>query len=156
MREDFFYRVHIIPIHLPPLRERKEDLSLLIYHFLHQLGKGKSSTFLPNHILQALQAYNWPGNVRELQNVIHRYVTFNKIDFLHALSTETVKPQEPQAVPVLNRGKQYHLSTILADFEKSLLGQALKNEDGNISQVARTFGIGRRSLQRKLKRLKLT
>lgn len=155
MREDFFYRIHIIPIHLPPLRARKEDLSLLVYHFLHELGKGKPSTFMPNHVLQALQAYNWPGNVRELQNVIHRYVTFNKIDFLYTPSKESETPEMLQAVPTVNKDKHYHLCTILADFEKSLLEQALKNENGNISQVARTFGIERRSLQRKLKRLNL-
>ena len=156
MREDFFYRIHIIPIHLPPLRERKEDLSLLVYHFLHELGKEKRSTFLPNHVLQALQAYSWPGNVRELQNVIHRYITFNKIDFLNSVSIQPEHPEIPKDVPSLHQGKKYHLNTILADFEKSLLEEALKTEKGNISQVARTFGIERRSLQRKMKRLKLT
>jgi len=155
MREDFFYRIHIIPIHLPPLRERKEDLSLLVYHFLHELGKERSSTFLPGHVLHALQAYDWPGNVRELQNVIHRYVTFNKIDFLDSVSAGPGKPDARQGVPSVHKGKAYHLSSILADFEKNLLEEALKTENGNISQVARTLGIERRSLQRKLKRLNL-
>jgi len=155
MREDFFYRIHIIPIHLPTLREHKEDLPLLIYHFLNDLGKGKDTTSLPNHVLDALQAYEWPGNVRELQNMIHRYITFETIDFLNISSTEPDKPETFRTAFPFNKDRKYHLSTILADFEKNLLKQALKHEKGNISQVARNFGVGRRSLQRKLKRLNL-
>jgi PAS domain S-box-containing protein len=82
MREDFFYRIHIIPIQLPPLRERKDDIPLLVYHFMNEIGDsdGKHQSF-PGEILDAMVDYDWPGNVRELQNVINRYLTLGEIDF---------------------------------------------------------------------------
>ena len=81
IREDFYYRIHVLPIRLPPLRERKEDIPLLVEHFLKStasLQKGKPIT---PRFLEALQAYDWPGNVRELQNTLHRYVTLGEVDF---------------------------------------------------------------------------
>ena len=81
IREDFYYRIHVFPIRLPPLRERKEDIPLLVEHFLKStapLQKGKPIT--PG-FLEALQVYDWPGNVRELQNTLLRYVTLGEVDF---------------------------------------------------------------------------
>ena len=72
MREDFFYRIHILPIHLPPLRERKEDLPLLVEHFMKRYGGKRSVPPLTGKLMEKLHHYDWPGNVRELQNVIVR------------------------------------------------------------------------------------
>jgi transcriptional regulator with PAS, ATPase and Fis domain len=80
MREDFFYRIHIFPINLPPLRDRKDDLPLLIDHFLY-LYKGKENIPPLSEIeIEKLYEYDWPGNVRELQNVIIRYCATKRID----------------------------------------------------------------------------
>ena len=76
MREDFFYRIHILPIYLPPLRERKDDLPLLVDHFLQMYDRNHPP--LPGHVAESLLNYDWPGNVRELQNVLHRYHDFKK------------------------------------------------------------------------------
>ena len=82
MREDFFYRVHIIPIYLPPLRERREDIPLLVEHLLKSTEPLQKSPPITPGFLEALQAYDCPGNVRELQNTLHRYVTLGEVDFL--------------------------------------------------------------------------
>jgi PAS domain S-box-containing protein len=82
MREDFFYRIHILPTYLPPLRDRKDDLPLLIDHFLDLYDRNHPP--LPGHIAEALLNYDWPGNIRELQNVLHRYLTLNRLDFAGA------------------------------------------------------------------------
>ena len=81
IREDFFYRIHVIPIHLPSLRERKEDIPLLVEHFVEKFGKGKNLPPLTPRIMEALRAHDWPGNVRELQNTVFRYLTLKKLDF---------------------------------------------------------------------------
>ncbi|MCP4553301.1 MAG: sigma-54-dependent Fis family transcriptional regulator, partial [Bacteroidetes bacterium] len=71
MRSDFFYRINVVPIHLPPLRKRREDIPLLIYHFLKSFSRGKSLPHIPPNIMNRLENYDWPGNVRELQNIVH-------------------------------------------------------------------------------------
>ncbi|MEE9610256.1 MAG: sigma 54-interacting transcriptional regulator, partial [Desulfatiglandales bacterium] len=81
MREDFFYRIQVIPISVPPLRNRKEDIPLLVEHFLQSYGNGKKRPTIPYHIVASLCNYDWPGNVRELQNVLHRYLTLKRLDF---------------------------------------------------------------------------
>ena len=85
VREDFFYRVHVLPISLPSLRERKEDIPLLVDHFLKRYEYQEKGPPITGHVLESMMAYDWPGNVRELQNTLHRYVTLNRLDFLGAL-----------------------------------------------------------------------
>ena len=94
MREDFFYRIHILPIYLPPLRERKDDLPLLVDHFLQLHDKNQLP--LPGHIVEALLKYDWPGNIRELQNVLHRYLTLKRLDFA---GMPTTHPQAERKIP---------------------------------------------------------
>ncbi|MBW2739331.1 MAG: sigma-54-dependent Fis family transcriptional regulator [Deltaproteobacteria bacterium] len=83
MREDFFYRLHVIPITVPPLRERKEDIPLLVEHFLKLYCDSKEKQSLPGKIFEALHNHNWPGNVRELENVLKRYLTIQRLDFIN-------------------------------------------------------------------------
>ncbi len=155
MREDFFYRIHIIPIHVPPLRDRKDDLALLIYHFMQQLGKAETESFLPDNILRAMQSYDWPGNVRELQNVIQRYATFKTLGFpsvnetTHVLNSPEHQPSTPQL------GDGFILRNVLEDFEKDILLKAMAQVNGNRTRAAVVLGTERRSLQRKLKRYQL-
>ena len=84
VREDFFYRVHVLPISLPSLRERKEDIPLLVDHFLKRYEYQEKGPPITGHVLESMMAYDWPGNVRELQNTLHRYVTLKRLDFLGA------------------------------------------------------------------------
>jgi len=91
MREDFFYRIHILPIYLPPLRERKDDLPLLVDHFLHLHDKNHPP--LPGNVAEALSNYDWPGNIRELQNVLHRYLTLKVLDFAGMPAARPAPPE---------------------------------------------------------------
>ena len=150
MREDFYYRIHVLPIRLPPLRERKEDIPLLVEHFLKStalLQKGKPIT--PG-FLEALQAFDWPGNVRELQNTLHRYVTLGKVDFLG-------KRMKSKLSETSNFGdsinhKKIALDQVMADCEKATIVNALKNSQGHKVKTASTLGISRATLFNKMKK----
>ncbi len=155
MREDFFYRIHIIPIHIPPLRQRKDDLTLLIYHFMQIFSGNKKAAFIPEKIFKAMLDYDWPGNVRELQNAIHRYLTFKTMDFLDIYqqrpdaSIGSANHTFPETSE--NRG----LRNDLKEFEKNIILKTLKKHKGNRTQAAKSLGLERRSLQRKLKRFEI-
>jgi two-component system, NtrC family, response regulator HydG len=82
MRNDFFYRIQVIQIKLPPLRNRKQDIPLLVEHFLRKIKKSSEMARIPGNIMDILIEYDWPGNVRELRNVLQRYVTLGHIEFL--------------------------------------------------------------------------
>jgi PAS domain S-box-containing protein len=137
MRRDFLYRVQVIQINLPPLRERREDLPLLIEHLS---GKHSNSgeTRLPGHVLESLMAHDWPGNVRELRNVLERWFTLSKIDFID-------KPSRQGASFEAKR-----MRAAVREFEINLIRRTLKQCGGNQSMAARLLGISRRSLFRKL------
>jgi len=155
MREDFFYRIHIIPIQVPPLRERREDIPLLAYHFMQMHGRNETESFLPDKTLKAMQAYAWPGNVRELQNVIQRYVTFNTLDFISLEDGNADHPDSDKEETSQNIKKGFRLRTVLEKLEKRFLTTAMDQESGNRTRAALTLGIERKSLQRKLKKYQL-
>jgi|UPI00068722FD PAS domain S-box-containing protein len=152
MRKDFFYRIHIIPITLPPLRERTDDIPLLIHHFLQQSSTQGQPATLPKNIMQAMSSYHWPGNVRELQNTIHRYLAFGRIDFL--------SPREGDNGDQLSRKHhdldQYGnhpptLYEVLQAREKEYIEQLLQAYKWHRSRVAEILGVDRRTLFRKMK-----
>jgi transcriptional regulator with PAS, ATPase and Fis domain len=87
VREDFFYRINVISITVPPLRDRKGDIPLLIEHFLKLMNQGEKLAVIPEKIIEAMYNYHWPGNVRELQNVLHRYLTVKRLDFMNSSTT---------------------------------------------------------------------
>ena len=150
IREDFYYRIHVLPIRLPPLRERKEDIPLLVEHFLKStapLQKGKPIT--PG-FLEALQGYDWPGNVRELQNTLHRYVSLGEVDFpgerINSKISETSNFGD-----TINHGKMA-LDQAVADSEKAAILNALKNYEGHKVKTAAALGISRATLFNKMKK----
>ncbi|MBN2125390.1 MAG: sigma-54-dependent Fis family transcriptional regulator, partial [Deltaproteobacteria bacterium] len=152
MREDFFYRIHVVPIHLPPLRERRADIPLLIQHFLRGQRTGSGPAMIPGRIVEAMVDYEWPGNVRELQNMVHRYLTVRRLDFMET----TPHPAPPGGVPEIpgRRGagpETMKLPDALADTEKSFIAGALERTRWNRSRAAGILGISRRALFRKMK-----
>ena len=150
MRQDFYYRIHLIPIFLPPLRQRKEDLPLLVYHFLNTLGHGNSPHNLPESFMRAIQRHDWPGNVRELQNVIQRFITLREIDL--PLAPDPVTPPEIiSTLPPLRDNLFAPLADALNDAEKSLIVQCLHAHHWKRGRVAQVLGIDRRTLFRKMK-----
>jgi two-component system, NtrC family, response regulator HydG len=140
MREDFFYRIQVIQIQLPPLRNRKQDIPLLVEHFLRKMKIPSGKIRIPGHIMDILIEYDWPGNVRELRNVLQRYVTLGHVEFLTSGLTQNIAP-----IPT-----QFNLHESVHELEKSLISKALKQTNGNRTQAADLLGISRRTLFRKM------
>ncbi len=151
MRKDFFYRLHVIPIHLPPLRERKEDIPLLVQHFLQHLGiDGKVAT-IPKDVLEGFAHHDWPGNVRELQNLLRRYVSVGSLDFidLEPVRGDQKDSGDPSAI------KRKNLPDAVADYERGLIKKSLDENQWHKDRTAVALGISRRTLFRKLKNYEL-
>ena len=145
MRSDFFYRVHVIPIHLPPLRERKEDIPLLVEHFMKAYDR-KIRPQVTDRIIDTLMNYNWPGNVRELQNVLYRFVTLKRLDLVgDTLTVASVEADDEDAPP------DVPLPQAVGAYEKRRITAALAQHRWNRTRTARHLGIGLRTLQRKIK-----
>lgn len=148
MRDDFFYRIHIIPIHIPPLRNRKEDILPLANHFLKINSKQGEKLSLPAHDVKKLLAYNWPGNIRELQNVMLRYIALRKLDLLgeashgETLSVEIMAQHTTQSLDL-------HLNVAIV--EKKLILIALNKYQWQRNEVASALNISRKTLYRKMK-----
>lgn len=140
MRNDFFYRIQVIHIQLPPLRHRKQDIPLLVEHFLRKMKGPSVPTGIPGRIMDTLIAYDWPGNVRELRNVLQRYVALGHLDFL---STDPKFAAAP--IPA-----ELNLREAAQQLEQSLISKALRQTGGNRTQAAALLGISRRALFRKM------
>jgi DNA-binding NtrC family response regulator len=157
-REDLFYRLNVISIPLPPLRERKGDIPLIAHHYLRKYvaSTGKPITGIAPETLALLEAYHWPGNVRELQNVIERAVVLAEHESLLAGDLpEHIRTREAGPVPAesradlpMKRAKDEWNRT----FEKEYLVSLLKRHQGNISQAARAAGVDRKTIHRLLKK----
>ncbi|GAU07798.1 sigma-54 interaction domain-containing protein [Desulfoplanes formicivorans] len=152
MRSDFFFRLHVLPIRIPPLRERIEDLPLLITEFMSRYtGEDASTHRLPLKIRAAFDAHSWPGNVRELQNVIERYLTFGDCVFSELTMQDPDKaPDIEEALEVADEGSS--LAETMNLVEKHLLLKALEKNHWKKGQTARELGLNMRTMQRKLKK----
>ncbi len=155
-REDLYYRLNVIPINMPPLRTRKEDIPMLVNHFI-QKHKGKSVSksvdSISREAMQVLLNYNYPGNVRELENIIEYAMAFasgNTIE-VHDLPKyieEAKKMSEKtQKIPLMP------LREAKIQFERGIIMSALVSSKGNISEAARILNIHRQNLQQKIKLL---
>jgi formate hydrogenlyase transcriptional activator len=153
-RQDLLYRLNVVPIQMPPLRERVADIPLLVEYFIDRFGKraGKKFRTIDKKFLKAFQAYGWPGNVRELQNVIERAVILSEDDTL--VVDETWLKQESARNPVRPRT----LDGALVRQEKEMIEAALAESQGRISGpagAAAKLGLPARTLDSKIKRLKI-
>jgi formate hydrogenlyase transcriptional activator len=150
-REDLFYRLNVFPIAVPPLRERAEDIPLLVEYFVARFaqGAGKNIRHIGKHTLEQLKAYHWPGNIRELQNVVERAVILSETDTF-AVDESWLKRESADS-PRPHEG----LST-LADREVEMIEAALAETHGRISGpsgAAAKLGIPRQTLESKIRRL---
>ena len=153
-RQDLLYRLNVVPIEMPPLRERVADIPLLVEYFIDRFGKraGKKFRTIDKKFLKAFQAYGWPGNVRELQNVIERAVILSDDDTLAV--DETWLKWDPAQNPVRPRT----LDVTLLRQEKEMIEAALAESQGRISGpagAAAKLGLPARTLDSKIKRLKV-
>lgn len=154
IREDFFYRIHVLPVTLPPLRERKEDISLLVDHFARIFNGPTKDTSIPPEFFTAIKDYPWPGNIRELQNVIQRYLTLNKIEFsdLKQVPLEARQPKDP---PSINKREERPLQGVINQTEKQVILSMLEKHQWRRSEVAKLLDINYRTLLRKIKKYDL-
>ena len=150
MRQDFYYRINTVPILMPPLRDRKEDLPLLIDHFTKLYTKtSDGDTHFPPEFYLTLDRHHWPGNVRELQNVIRRYFTLNEISF-NPSSKASLGRIAPVPSSRLHMGKKLPIKKELALSEKSMILSVLNENRWHMGKTAEVLGISRRTLQRKV------
>jgi two-component system response regulator AtoC len=168
-REDLFYRLNVVPIRLPALRERNVDIPLLVEHFLRKFNERlkKHVTGIEPDALDVLSAYGWPGNIRELENVVERAVLFCDDQKLRAqdLPPDLRGPQTPSNMPVSDAdlqaalanegGLKEHVKVAMSRLERDLVGRALKQTGGNVTHAARLLKISRKGLQLKMKELGL-
>jgi transcriptional regulator with PAS, ATPase and Fis domain len=154
-RADFYYRIHILPITLPPLRERMTDLPLLADHFLNLYDPRQKMPPLKADDLQRLMNYDWPGNVRELQNVIVRYASLGKIEIPAAAHRQEILPSMPAKALATETETNEPLRVSLDRYEKEILKATLERHRWHRSQAAKALGVDRKTLFTKLKRHKL-
>lgn len=150
-REDLYFRINVIPIHIPPLRERKEDIPLLAKHFLEEISEeyGRKPKEISDDAIDKLMKYSWPGNVRELRNLIERLVIMVKDDRITA-----------KDIPALTEGKRI-METFLdlpfaeakEAFEKALILKHLRDNNWNMAKTAQSLGLERTTLYKKMKSL---
>jgi len=152
MREDFFYRIHIIPISVPPLREHKDDIPLLVEYFLEKLGADRKIETLPVKILEAMSNYEWPGNIRELENVLQRYNTLGRVDFLDV--GETQPAELTDLFPNFNK-KDAGLRQVMDVLEKQYLIKVLDQNRWHRGKTAAVLHLPQKTLYRKLKKHQL-
>lgn len=156
-RKDLFYRVNTVPIHIPPLRQRKEDIPLLVEHFLNTYGphKGTGSKQVSPEAMNILMEHTWPGNIRELEHVIEQMVIVSSTTVLDAkdIPQYMKRPREhdARAVPMTNTElkmakKRIRTHTVL-NIEKSFIMHALQRNDWNVSLAARDTGMKRQNFQ---------
>jgi DNA-binding NtrC family response regulator len=153
LREDFYYRLNVINIHLPPLRERKSDIRLLAEHFL-EISRSPSANKLKGfteEVLNIFESYDWPGNVRELENVVERAITLAKSDQItqSELPSE-ITLKEIKKVPFERLKLSDAKQKVINDLEKDYLLYLLKKFNGNVTKMAVDAGMTRRNVHRLL------
>ena len=155
-REDLFYRLNVIPIEVPALRRRKEDIPLLVEHFLKAFSAehGKRQKALAGEAIVAFMAYEWPGNVRELRNMVERLVIMTPHDTIEL--EDLPPPLRPAETVAVAPAPPASLREAREAFERSYILAELRAHEGNITRTAETLGIGRVNLWRKLKALGIT
>jgi two-component system nitrogen regulation response regulator NtrX len=146
-REDLFYRLNVIPIYVPPLRERVEDIPLLTAYFMTRFCRenGKREKKIAQEAMKLLQAYRWPGNVRELKNIIERLAIMVSSDVIEAPDLPDNFVEQSISVSSLT------LREAKNEFEYGFILQALRLNDWNITETARQLGIERTNLHRKMR-----
>ena len=144
-REDLYYRLNVLPIKLPPLRERRGDIPLLLNHFLELYAKnmGKSPKNISNEAVKVLTEYDWPGNVREVQNIVERFTTITKGSIIDLKDIATLDMGKREK-------KDMTLKEAVSAFEKKLIFEILESVEGNRKKAAERLGIHRNTLIAKM------
>jgi len=153
-RRDLYFRLNVLSLRIPPLRERRQDIPLLIGHFLERMARASGQEkMLSDDALKALLAYDWPGNVRELENCLERSYAFTSGPGIHTMDL----PREIANLPVPfspggnGNGNGHGKIVPIAELERQTILSAITELNGDKLQAARLLGIGKTTLYRKLK-----
>ncbi len=154
-REDLYYRLNVVPINIPPLRDRREDIPYLAKHFVEKLSAelGSAAKAISESAIDALMQYHWPGNVRELENVIERSLVLASASTLEPADIRLdamPKPRIPNAQP---SGFSLPEGMSLDEYEQAIIREAMKKANGNKSQAARLLGLTRNALRYRLSQM---
>jgi transcriptional regulator with PAS, ATPase and Fis domain len=158
-REDLYYRLNVIPVKLPPLRERRDDIPLLVQHFLQKLSAepGRGPATMSQEGLRRLMAYHWPGNVRQLENVVERSIAFSQgrpqVEVQDLASEAYTSPEPDSSKDVSFPEEGVDFDRYVSNVELSLIKQSLERTRGNKRQAAKLLNLKRTTLIEKLKRL---
>jgi transcriptional regulator with PAS, ATPase and Fis domain len=153
-REDLYYRLNVIPITLPPLRDRPDDIPILVEHFLKEIAdnKGTPARRISPEVMRRFQSYRWPGNVRELRNVLEQMMVLADGDML----TERDLPEHiAESIQSMPSPKEIPTGLTMEELEKLAITKALDQCAGNRTHAANRLGISVRTLQRKLRQYEL-
>jgi transcriptional regulator with PAS, ATPase and Fis domain len=161
-REDLFYRLNVMPIHVPPLRERKEDIPALVRYFVDKFNRklDRQITGADAEVMELLKDHDWPGSIRELENLIERLVLMAKggeivMGDVPAELIEAVEEKAQTAAPDEKRSIKELIREKTGDIEKQMIVRVLEECEGNISKAARQLGLSRRGLHLKLAKYNL-
>lgn len=164
IREDLYYRINKLPIQIPPLRDRKEDIPLLCYHLLKKINQdyGRNVEGLTDAALEYLSSYEWPGNVRELENILGRAIinmNFNEVivDVHHIphLETKMIYKKESIAPIAISLENSRTLTEMIEEFEAKVIYSELNKNKGNKTKTAKDLGISLRNLYYKIEKHKI-
>jgi len=155
-REDLYYRLNVIPVHLPPLRERKEDIAVLVEHFLNKFTSiGKEPKKITNDALNFFMNYRWPGNVRELENTIERLVILASGDTIkieHVPDLLKTSSPCPELIPTDIPDTGLNMEELLENAERTLLKKAMEKSGGVKTEAAKLLGLTFRSFRHRLQK----
>ena len=161
-REDLYYRLNVIPVELPPLRDRKEDIPLLAGYFIRKHSKrmGKELTGISESVIEKLRAYEWPGNVRELDNIIQRHVALCKGKEIESIQLRNHVPTPSREGSAVAQGfgipdQGMDLEERLEEVETGYLREALSATGGNMTEAARLLGMSYRSMRYRVQKLRV-
>ncbi|TFG90129.1 MAG: sigma-54-dependent Fis family transcriptional regulator [Candidatus Atribacteria bacterium] len=171
-RKDLYYRISVLPIIIPPLRERKDDISLLTSHFISKYSKklGSNVKGISQQAMQQLLAYSWPGNVREFENLIQRSMVSTRLDVIERFPDLGMVEDETESAPagIMNEestiwvdvaeGAKYHTikQSMIEQFESRYLGHLLKKHNGVIAEAARESGLNYKTFYLKVEKYNLS
>jgi transcriptional regulator with PAS, ATPase and Fis domain len=146
-RADLFYRLDVVPLTLPPLRERREDISDLVEHFIRKYAPPQRAMRFTDELLRHLQEYDWPGNVRELENVVRRILVLSRhpVAGLEVLEGKDVTEKSPAPARLPAQG------VTLRDMERQLLERTLEATGGNRTRAAEILGVSLRTVRNKIR-----
>jgi DNA-binding NtrC family response regulator len=159
-RQDLYYRLNVIPIYVPPLRERKEDIPLLVHHFLEQFNRTKKRNIkgIAPEAMERLMQYHWPGNIRELENIIERMVILTNHEMIQLDDLpekfQSITPHEASRSVEIPEGG-ISLDTAVSDYERRLILEALNKTGWVKNKAAQLLNLNRTTLIEKIKRQNL-